>query len=201
MPPPPHLILASSSQIRATLLRNGAVAVELIAPRIDEDALRTGFNAAGLSPRDQADSLAEAKARKVSAKYPEALVIGCDQVLEHRGAILGKPVDLDAAREQIKRLRGDTHRLLSAVVIYEAARPVWRHVGVARLTMRPISDTYLETYLARAGTDICTSVGSYKLEREGVRLFNRIEGDYFTILGLPLLEVLGYLSDRGVIDA
>ncbi|MBC7155144.1 MAG: septum formation protein Maf [Rhodobacteraceae bacterium] len=201
MPTPRRLVLASASPIRAVLLQNAGVATDVVPPRVDEHALRAGFLAEGVAPRDQADTLAEAKARKISAKYPDAMVIGCDQVLEHRGRVLGKPGDQAGARAQLEQLRGDTHRLLSAVVIYEQARPVWRHVGVARLTMRAFSDAYLETYLARAGTGICDSVGSYKLEQEGIRLFSRIEGDYFTILGLPLVELLGYLSDRGVIDA
>lgn len=197
----PRIVLASSSPIRANLLRAAMVCFDSIPARVDEATLRTGFNAEAIPPRDQADALAEAKARKVGQRYPDALVIGCDQVLEHKGEILTKPDNLTAARAQLQRLRGDTHRLLSAAVIYENGRPVWRHVGIARMTMRDFGDSYLETYLGRNAASILETVGTYKLEEEGARLFSHIDGDYFTILGLPLLELLSYLSVRGVIDA
>lgn len=197
---PPPIVLASASITRAGLLRTAGLAVEAIAPRVDEDALRAGLAADGVSPRDQADALAEAKARKVAQKRPEAFVIGCDQILACDGAVFSKPENIAQARDQLLALRDRTHRLFSAVVVYEGARPVWRHVGAARLTMRAFSDGYLDAYLSRQGADVCASVGAYRLEGEGVRLFSRVEGDYFTILGLPLLELLGYLSQRGVID-
>lgn len=152
------------------------------------------------SPRDIADTLAEAKARKISARHPGQLVLGCDQVLDHGGVCLSKPETPDDARTQLASLRGSTHRLLSAAVIYRDGEPLWRHVGTVRLTMRAFSDDYLDGYVARNWDSIRNSVGAYKLEEEGVRLFTRIDGDYFTVLGLPLLELLAYLTLRGDID-
>lgn len=195
------LVLASASLIRATLLRNAGVPVSTHPARIDEEAIRVSLEAEGASPRDIADTLAEMKAARVSARLPDSVVIGCDQVLEFKGKALGKPPDPDAARAQVAILRGQTHKLLSAVVLYEHGRPVWRHVGEVQLTMREFSDSYLDDYIGRNGIDILESVGGYKLESEGVRLFSRIEGDYFTVLGLPLLPLLGYLGQRGMICA
>ena len=158
------------------------------------------MQAEGALPRDIADALAEMKARKIGAKAGSSLVLGCDQVLAHRGDILSKPETPDEARSQLMRLQGDTHQLLSAAVIYEDGAPVWRHVGVVRLTMRKVSDGYLSDYLDCNWDSIRHSVGGYKLEEEGVRLFSQIQGDYFCVLGLPLLELLAYLGLRGVID-
>ncbi len=141
------------------------------------------------------------KARKLAEKLPGALVLGCDQVLEMKGEIFAKSDSAATARAQLMALRGRTHRLLSAAVLYEDGRPVWRHVGEARLTMRGFSDHYLDDYLARNWDSIRHAVGCYKLEEEGVRLFSAIEGDHFTILGLPLLPLLTYLSTRGIIPA
>lgn len=193
------LILASASPTRAELLRRAGVPFEIRPARIDEPALRAALAAEGARPRDVADTLAEFKARKVSESAPGALVLGCDQVLELDGEIFGKPDTPDAARTQLLRLRGRTHRLLSAAVLYQDATPVWRHVGEARLTMRSFSDSWLESYLARNAAAAGNSPGGYRIEEEGVRLFSRIEGDHFTILGLPLVELLGYLTLRGEI--
>lgn len=198
---PPPIVLASTSAVRAQLLRNAGLDFAAIPARIDEQAFRAALAADTVSPRDQADALAEGKASKISRRHPEAVVIGCDQILELKGAVLSKPSNIRAARDQLLALRGQTHMLHSAAVVYENGTPVWRHVGTARLTMRAFSDAYLDAYLGRLGTQACTTVGSYRLEGEGIRLFDRIQGDYFTILGLPLLELLGYLSVRGMIES
>ena len=192
--------LASASEIRLTLLRAAGLTVTAQPARIDEAAIRGGMEAERASARDIADTLAEMKARKIADKNPAALVLGCDQVLEFKQVIFSKPETLDDARAQLHSLRGQTHRLLSAVVLYEQGQPVWRHVGEARLTMRQLSDQYLDGYLARNWDSIRHAVGCYKLEEEGVRLFSAIEGDHFTILGLPLLPLLSYLGTRGLIE-
>lgn len=197
----PRLILASQSEIRARLLASAGVPVEALPARIDEDGIRAALEAEEATPRDIADALAEMKARKLAEKYPDAVVIGCDQVLDFRKRAWGKPSTADAARAQLQALRGQTHRLLSAVVLYERSEPVWRHVGEVRLTMRAFSDAYLDDYLARNWDSARHSVGAYKLEEEGARLFSAVDGDYFTVLGLPLLPLLGYLGQRGWIAA
>ena len=193
------LVLASASEVRATLLRNAGLTFEVAPTRVDEEALRAALAEEGASPRDQADALAELKALRVSGKRPDALVIGSDQILEYQGVIFSKPRNEADAAEHLRRLRGQTHRLLSAVVVCRGGEPIWRHVGVARLTMAEFSDGYLADYVARNWQSIRHSVGCYKLEEEGVRLFSRIEGDYFTILGLPLIELLTWLRIRGEI--
>lgn len=197
----PHpLVLASGSDIRARLLQNAGVDFTVAIPRVDEEMVRAAMRAEGASPRDVADALAELKARKISEKHPGACVLGCDQVLDHRGNILSKPATPDEAVEQLYTLRGDRHTLLSAAVICENGRPIWRHVGTVRLRMHDVSDGYLAGYVERNWDSIRHAVGAYKLEEEGVRLFSRIDGDYFTVLGLPLVEILSYLRLRGDID-
>ena len=193
------LILASGSAIRAELLRRANVPFEILPATVDESAIKASLLAEGASPRDIADALAEAKARKIASKRPEVLVLGCDQVLEFDGTVLSKPATADDAIVQIQGLRGKRHDLHSAAVVYEGATPLWRHVGHARMWMRDISDAYAHDYVERNWESIRTSVGGYKIEEEGVRLFSRIEGDHFTILGLPLLQLLPWLTARGTL--
>lgn len=196
---PPTLILASTSATRLSMLRAAGLDPIPVAPRVDEASVRDSLVAEGATPRDIADALAEMKARKVAEKHPEALVLGCDQVLALDRDCFAKPDSPDDARRQLRRLRGKTHKLLSAAVVYEAAKPVWRHVAEARLTMHSFSDAYLDDYVARNWDSIRHSVGCYKVEEEGVRLFSAIAGDHFTILGLPLLPLLAWLGNRGMI--
>jgi len=193
------IILASSSEIRAQLLRNAGVTIDTLPARIDEDAITSALVAEGASPRDIADALAEGKARKIGLKRPDAMVIGCDQVLEFEGRLLAKPASPEEAEAQIGAFRGKTHRLMSAAVVYHEAQPVWRSVGVVRMSARHMSDAWIADYVARNWDSIRHSVGGYKLEEEGVRLFHRIDGDYFTVLGLPLLDLLSYLTTRGTL--
>ncbi|WP_460272943.1 Maf family protein [Celeribacter sp. ULVN23_4] len=196
---PETLILASGSEIRQTLLRNAGVPFEVIVGRIDEDAVKEALINEGATPRDIADALAEGKARKVSMKHPEAMVIGCDQTLSFKGHLVSKAGSKEEARNQLRQMRGERHKLLSAAVIYENGEPKWRHVGEVRLEMNQFSDDYLDGYLERNWEQVRHCVGSYMLEAEGVRLFSKIDGDYFTVLGLPLLPLLAYLSQRGMI--
>ncbi|MCB5199209.1 Maf family protein [Loktanella sp. TSTF-M6] len=196
---PDDLILASGSTIRATLLRNAGVSFAVEKPRVDEDAMRLSLQHTGAPPRDIADALAEMKAAKVSSRHPDALVVGCDQVLAFGQDVLAKPETPEQALEQLKSMRGQRHQLLSAAVIYHDNAPQWRHVGVVRMHMRDASDAYLADYVQRNWDDIRHCVGAYQLEAEGVRLFHRIEGNYFDVLGLPLLDLLSYLTLRGTL--
>lgn len=195
------LILASGSRIRADLLRSAALNISVESPRLDEDSLKAALLAEDASAHDIANALAEAKARKVANRFPQARVLAADQTLSFENRMLSKPATREEAREHLMMLRGKTHMLLSAAVLYENAEPVWRHVGRARLTMRAFSDTYLDDYLDRNWPDVGESLGGYKLEKEGVRLFSSIQGDHFTILGLPLLELLNFLSVRGTLQS
>ena len=194
------IILASRSEIRKTLLENAGLEFEVLPARVDESSVRDGMIAEAAPPRDIADMLAELKSTKQSAKHPEALVIGCDQVLSFEGTLLSKPGTPKDALDQLRAMRGKRHELLSAAVISEEGKPVWRQVGVVRMMMHDVSDTYLDGYVDRNWDSIRHSVGAYKLEEEGVRLFSQIHGDYFHVLGLPLLELLSYLGLRGELE-
>lgn len=196
-----QLILASGSRIRAELLANAGVELVTEIPRIDEDSIKQSMQAEGQNPRDIADALAEAKAKKVSGRHSDGLVLGCDQVLAVDGTLLSKPIDQSDAIKQLAFLSGRTHHLYSAAVLYEGNEPIWRHVGHVRLTMREVSQSYMKDYVDRNWDSIRESVGAYKLEEEGVRFFSRIEGDYFHVLGLPLLELLSYLTLRGTLQS
>lgn len=195
-----HIVLASGSEIRAHLLRQAGIEFETDVPRLDEQAIKAALLAEEAPPRDIADALAEAKARKISSKHPGRIVLGCDQVLDFEGKLLSKPASEEVALTQLKEMRGKRHMLLSAAVIYRDGEPIWRHVGQVRLVMRKCSDAFLEDYVSRNWDSIRHAVGAYKLEEEGVRLFASIEGSYFNVLGLPLMELISYLGLQGVIE-
>lgn len=195
------LILASASAARRRLLSDAGIPFEAMAPRLDEAALKAALARAGATPANMADALAEAKAVKLSARRPEALVLGADQVLVCEGRVHDKPMDRAAARAQLRILSGRTHRLVCAAVIAAAGRPVWRHAETARLHVRPLSDAFIEAYLDQEGKKLLGCLGAYRLEGMGVQIFEKIEGDHFAILGLPLLAVIAYLRTRAMVPA
>ncbi len=195
------IVLASGSAARQRLLRAAGVAFSVETARVDEVAIIESLTAEKALPRDVADFLAEMKAVKVSARRAEAFVIGADQVLSVGAEIFQKPGTPDGARKQLRQLRGRTHVLSSAVSVAREGSVVWRVVQEARLTMRDFSDDFLEAYLANAGEDILGSVGAYHVEGLGIQLFSRIDGDTFTILGLPLVPLLDFLRTHGMLKA
>jgi septum formation protein len=194
-----ELILASTSVTRQRLLRAAGLSFAAAAAAVDETSVMDSLAAEKAKPRDVADVLAELKALKVSHRYPEAWVIGADQVLSLGSEMFQKPDDRAAARVQLQKLRGQTHVLSSAVCVARGGSVVWRVVEEARLTMRSFSDAFLDTYLVEAGEDILGSVGAYHVEGIGIQLFSKIEGDVFTIQGLPLLPLIDFLRTHGMV--
>jgi septum formation protein len=198
-PAPPPVILASASPIRAALLRRAGITVTVETAAVDEAEIKAAFAAERRDAAECAAALAEAKAARVARRQPGALVIGADQMLVCDGTWFDKPEDIAAARLQLTQLRGRRHELVSAVAVLRGGECLWRHVERPSLTMRPFSDAFLDTYLATAGDALTGSVGAYRLEEAGIQLFSRIDGDYFAILGLPLLPLLAFLREHGVV--
>ncbi|WP_286829357.1 MULTISPECIES: Maf family protein [Kordiimonas] len=191
-------ILASGSQTRADMLTNAGVAFEVDPARVDEDAVKTALVADGAPPRDIADALADLKARAVAMRRPEDMVMGADQILVCDGKIFSKADTREEAAETLKALSGKSHQLLSAAVVYEGGQPIWRTVDTVKLSVRPLSDAFIEGYLDAIGDAALWSVGAYQIEGRGAQLFTKVEGDHFTVLGLPLFALLDFLRRRGM---
>jgi septum formation protein len=196
--PSPKLILASASLSRRELLTHAGLAFEVETSGVDEDEVTRSLTVQRASPQKIAETLAELKALRVSARHGAAMVVGGDSTLACNGRLFDKPPTMDAARKQLLALRGQTHELFSSVVVARSGARLWHWTECARLTMRPFTEEFLDAYLARAGDTVLTSVGAYRLEGLGAHLFSRVDGDYFTILGLPLLPLLSFLAGHGI---
>jgi septum formation protein len=195
----PRLILASSSRTRRAVLGAAGLRFEAAAAAVDEAAIKEAARAEGIPAPDTALMLADTKAGRIARREPGALVIGCDQLLVCEGRWFDKPGDLVQAREQLAALRGRAHDLVTAVVCHRHGDRVWQHVAVPRLAMRDFSDAFLDAYLALEGSAVTGSVGAYRVEGPGIHLFSRIQGEHAAILGLPLLPLLGFLRQHGVL--
>ncbi len=195
---PPRLVLASASTIRAELMRNAGLDFTVEPARIDEDEVKHSLRGEAAGASAIANTLSELKARHVSRTRHGDLVVGVDQVLDCQGTVFDKAVDLDHARGHLMALRARTHELVTCVCVVRDGIRLWRHIEMARLTMRDFSDEFLDAYLDRTGDSVLCSVGCYQLEGFGAQLFARIEGDYFTILGLPLLPLLDFLRNHSL---
>ncbi len=194
------IILGSGSRFRRQLLESAGLSVEVDRPRIDERMAERAVEGSGLTPAELAEILAEAKATEVSARNPGRLVIGCDQTMSLEDRLFHKPEDMEAARRHLLALSGRTHELHSAIVLARDGDPIWRHVCTARLTMRQLDPAFIGRHLARVGSKALESVGAYQIEGEGIQLFEAVDGDHFTIVGLPLLPLLSELRRLGAID-
>ncbi len=197
---PRPIILATQSAIRRTLLANAGIEFATETARIDERAIETALSGSDATPSDLAEILAIAKAEDVSARHPTALVIGCDQTLSLAGKVLHKCADMEAARRRLLQLSGRTHELNSAIAIAENGETTWQTVSIAHMSVRTLSPAFVGRHLAQAGDGIMGSVGAYQIEGIGIQLFEAVDGDYFTIAGLPLLPLLAELRRRGAID-
>ncbi len=197
--PSHRVVLASGSKVRASMLRAAGVPVEIRAAGVDEAAVRDSMKAEGASTADTATALAELKALHVSRAFPGAFVIGADQMLDCGGVWFEKAPDRDHARAQLQALRGRDHTLVSSAIVVRDGARIWHHSDKTRMTVRPFSDAFLDQYLDAAGGDILDSVGCYHLEGLGAQLFSRVEGDFFTVLGLPLLPLLDFLRQHGIL--
>lgn len=196
----PTLILASASTIRRDILVNAGIEVAVDPAHVDEHEIKRSMAADGAGADDVALTLSRLKAQRISARHAGALVIGADQILDLQGQWFDKPVDMDHARSHLLVLRGRTHKLMTAASIFRDGEQIWHHVETPELTMRDFSDAFLDDYLNRVGRSVLSSVGAYRLEGVGAQLFSRIDGHYFTILGLPLLALLDFLRGHGVVQ-
>lgn len=194
-----RLILASASAVRAKLLREAGVSFEIRPAEVDEARIRTSMLAEGKDASEIAQALAQTKALQISTAAPQALVLGCDQILVFENRLIGKSADLAEARALLREMSGKPHRLLTACVLAKAGTPVWRRRERINLRMHAFSDAFLDVYLQAAGEEILSSVGCYQLEGRGVQLFEAVEGDYFSVLGLPLIPLLTALREHGII--
>lgn len=197
---PETIVLASASPFRSKMLEDAGIGFDVEKPEIDERAVERAVEGSGVGPEDLATILAEAKALDASQKRPGALVVGTDQTLSLDDEVLHKPRDMEEARRRLLALSGRTHQLNSAVVLMRDGEAIWRHVGVARLTMRQLDPGFVGRHLSAVGDAALSSVGAYQVEGRGIQLFERIEGDHFTIVGLPLLPLLAKLRELGAID-
>jgi septum formation protein len=193
------LILASGSSARARILADAGLPAVVDPAAVDEEEIRAAFRAEGRSAADCATALAESKATRVSGRHTGALVLGADQILECAGRWFDKPASIEAARAQLKALRGERHTLVSAAAVVRNGSVLWHTTDRAQLTMRGFSDDFLDAYIAAASAELMGSVGAYRLEGLGAQLFERVEGDFFTILGLPLLPLLDFLRGNGAL--
>jgi septum formation protein len=191
------IVLASASKVRRALLEAAGLDILVDPAAVDEAAVKDSYAGEGAGPGEIAEALAELKARRISPRHPGLIVLGADQILDCEGRRFDKPEGLTGARSQLQTLSGRRHRLVSSLVAMRDGQRLWHHTGEAVLTMRKFSDGFLESYLATAGPGVLESVGAYQLEGLGVQLFTRIEGDYFTVLGLPLLPLLDFLRLQG----
>lgn len=194
------VILGSGSPYRRQLLESAGVALEVVRPQTDERAVERTVDSTGVTPAELAQILATAKASDVSDRCPGRLVIGCDQTMSLGDRLFHKPVDMEDARRHLLALSGRTHELNSAVVLVRDDEILWSHMAVARMTVRRLDPAFIGRHLSRVGEKALTSVGAYQIEGEGIQLFERIEGDYFTIMGLPMLPLLARLREMGAID-
>lgn len=193
------LILASQSAGRRALLTQAGIPHQAMAALCDEEIEKAKLKAAGADACTLALGLAEAKARSVSAHRPNALILGCDQTLAlDDGRMFDKAPSLAALAEQLATLSGSTHSLFAAMAVVRDGAVIWNHVEEARLTMRPLSRDFITDYLHQEGDDLLTGVGGYRIEGRGIQLFERVEGNHFTIIGLPLLPLLVFLREAGI---